>query len=124
MKSRDFRCAALGLLLALGAGAATALASPPPTFRLTIHDHHFQPQTLSVPPGKRIRLKVHNARRMPSEFESFSLNREKVVPGGSTIEVWIGPLSPGKYKFFDDFNTGVSGHIIVKAKTSGKAGAR
>ena len=32
------------------------------------------------------------------------LRREKVVAGGEQIMVYIGPLKPGKYEFFGDFN--------------------
>lgn len=114
------RLALLVLPLGLLLGSAAAPAATPPAFDLVIHDHGFTPQSLTVPAGTRIKLKVRNARHLPSEFESFSLNREKVVPSGGTAEVWIGPLSPGKYKFFDDFNPGVTGFIIVKAKSGGK----
>jgi len=120
MRRLAFLALPLGLLL----GSAAAEAAPPPVFNLVIHDHGFKPQNLTVPTGTRVKLKVHNARHLPSEFESFSLNREKVVPSGGTAEVWIGPLSPGKYKFFDDFNPGVTGYIIVKAKSGGKEGSR
>lgn len=101
--------AAMGLALALPAAAMAA----PPSYAIAIHDHAFAPATLTVPAGTRVKLRVTNQRRLPSEFESFELNREKVVPGGTTVEVWIGPLSPGKYKFFDDFNPGVTGWIVV-----------
>lgn len=86
------------------------------TYKVVIHRHAFVPASLTVAPGKRVKLRVKNARHLPSEFESFDLNREKVVPPGSTITVWIGPLSPGKYKFFDDFNTGVTGWIVARAR--------
>ena len=109
------RLAALALLLVL----APAFGAQPPSYALTIHDHAFAPATLTVPAGVRVRLEVKNTRRLPSEFESFDLNREKVIPGGTTLTVWIGPLTPGKYKFFDDFNPGVTGWIVVPAAKPG-----
>lgn len=105
------RLAALALLLTL----VPAFGAQPPSYALTIHDHTFAPATLTIPAGVRVRLEVKNTRRLPSEFESFDLNREKVIPGGTTLIVWIGPLTPGKYKFFDDFNPGVTGWIVVTA---------
>lgn len=84
-----------------------------PTFNITIKQHGFAPGTLTVPAGVRVKLLVKNARSLPSEFESFDLNREKVVPSGTTVTVWIGPLSPGKYRIFDDFNQGTTGHVVV-----------
>jgi len=84
-----------------------------PTFNITIKQHGFAPGTLTVPAGVRVKLLVKNTRGLPSEFESFDLNREQIVPSGGTITVWIGPLSPGKYKIFDDFNPGTTGWIEV-----------
>lgn len=110
------RLAALVLFAAL----SPASAAQTPSYALAIHDHAFAPASLTVPAGVRVRLEVKNTRSLPSEFESFDLNREKVVPSGTTVSVWIGPLSPGKYKFFDDFNPGVTGWIVA---VSPKAGA-
>ncbi|MGH7058453.1 MAG: cupredoxin domain-containing protein, partial [Acetobacteraceae bacterium] len=62
----------------------------------------------------RVKLEVTNTRSFPSEFESFEFNREKVVPGGTTVTVWVGPLKPGKYKFFDDFNQSSVGWLVVE----------
>ncbi len=101
------------LTLCLALSPALAVASP--HYTLTIYDHAFAPSTLTVPAGTRFRLEVRNARTLPSEFESFDLNREKMVPGDTTVSVWIGPLRPGKYKFFDDFNPGMTGWIVVPA---------
>ncbi|MDN5864244.1 MAG: cupredoxin domain-containing protein [Gammaproteobacteria bacterium] len=99
-------------LLALLAPAA--LAADNHSVTLTIKDDSFTPSTLTVPADTRIEIEIHNTRALPSEFESFDLNREKVVPGGTTLSLWIGPLAPGKYKFFDDFNPGVTGVIVVE----------
>lgn len=109
---------AAGLLI-LSLAAMPALGAEPPSYALVIHARAFAPATLAVPAGTRIKLLVRNARGLPSEFESFDLNREKVVPPGTTITVWIGPLSPGRYKFFDDFNPGVTGWIVVQKPAAG-----
>ena len=82
---------------------------------LTIKGKAFQPNELTVPAGQKITLTVKNLNPTPSEFESSDLNREKVVTGGSTITVFIGPLRPGSYEFFDDFSADTPhGHIIAK----------
>ncbi len=101
--------------LALCLALSPALAVASPRYALTIYDRTFAPTTLTAPAGTRFRLEVRNARTLPAEFESFDLNREKMVPGNTTVSVWIGPLKPGKYKFFDDFNPGVIGWIVVPA---------
>ena len=49
------------------------------------------------------------------EFESNELHREKVVPGGKEVTVFIGPLRAGAYQFFGDFNPKTArGRIIAK----------
>ena len=49
-----------------------------------------------------------------AEWESYELNREKVVPAGGTTNIYLGPLTPGTYPFFDDFNQAVTGQIVAK----------
>ena len=84
-------------------------------YTLTIKDRQFVPPEIVIPAGKKISLQVKNLDATPSEFESTDLNREKVVSGGGTITVFIGPLRPGRYEFFDDFNPDTAhGHIVAK----------
>ena len=73
-------------------------------YRLVIKDHQFSPKTLEVPSGKKIKLIVKNEDASAEEFESFDLNREKVVAGNAEITVFVGPLAPGSYQFFGDFH--------------------
>jgi heme/copper-type cytochrome/quinol oxidase subunit 2 len=101
----------LGLILAITTGAA----AQEPTYTLGIKDHQFQPTEIEVPAGQKIALIVKNNDSTPEEFESTELRREKVVAGGEQITVYIGPLKPGKYEFFGDFNPKTArGHIIAK----------
>jgi plastocyanin len=101
--------ALLALLLAwLAAAADTQTAS------LTIRNRAFEPAQLEVPAGQKIELHVRNADAAASEFESAQLHREKVVPAGQEVVVFIGPLRPGRYEFFDDFNPSARGHIIAR----------
>ena len=106
----------LASFLSLAVAVAVAgpvLAEDGPS--LTIKGKAFEPNELTVPAGQKITLTVKNLNSTPSEFESSDLNREKVVTGGSTITVFIGPLRPGSYEFFDDFSADTPhGHIIAK----------
>ena len=105
-------CAGL-LGLALG-GAAPALSQAGP-YVLTIKNHRFEPAEIAIPADKKIKLTVKNLDPTPEEFESTDLRREKVVTGGGEITVYIGPLQPGRYEFFGDFNPQTArGHIVVK----------
>ena len=101
-------CALLGMLLASAAAAEDATAS------LTIRNHQFEPAELAVPAGQKIVLQITNADPNPAEFESSELHREKVVTGGQQITVFIGPLRPGSYEFFDDFNPHARCHIVAR----------
>ena len=94
-------CAAA--LVSCGLPAQTALAEGT-EFTIVIKDHRFTPTELAVPAGQKIRLVVENQDPTPEEFESYQLNREKIVPGNGRIVVFVGPLKPGKYEFFGEFN--------------------
>jgi len=103
----------LPLLLAL-CGALPTQAEEG-TYTLTIKDHRFAPTELEIPADKKIMLIVKNLDSTPEEFESLELHREKVVTGGQEITVYIGPLRPGRYEFFGDFNPQTArGHIVAK----------
>jgi hypothetical protein len=104
--------ALLAFLLALPCGLADA--ADPVTASVTIRNHGFEPSEFEVPAGQKIELHVSNADPSPAEFESAELHREKVVPGGQEIIVFIGPLRAGRYEFFDDFNPRARGHIIAR----------
>jgi len=83
-----------------------------PEYSITIKDHYFEPARLEIPAGKKIRLLVKNLDNSVEEFESFELKREKIVPAGGQIKVIIGPLQPGKYKFFGEFHEATAQGII------------
>jgi plastocyanin len=83
--------------------------------QIQFEDHHFTPQTLTVPAGQPITINVINKGNETIEFESFKLNREKVVSPGATITVHLPALSPGSYDFYDDFHQDVpEGSIVAK----------
>jgi plastocyanin len=94
-------CAAALLSFGLIAHSARADGTE---FTIVIKDHRFTPTELTVPAGQKIRLVVENQDPTPEEFESYQLNREKIVPGNGRIVVFVGPLKPGKYEFFGEFN--------------------
>ncbi len=101
----------LGAALTLGL-AAPALAADVEVL-LVIKDHRFEPAELKVPAGQRVKLIVHNQDKTPEEFESKSLNREKVIPGGGKATIFIGPLKPGRYGFFGEFNEKTAQGVVV-----------
>lgn len=100
----------LAVLAAVSQGARAA-----EEFTLTIKDHKFSPETLEIPANQKIKLKIVNQDPTPEEFESYELNREKIIQGGSTGVVFVGPLKPGNYPYFGEFNMDTAkGTIIAK----------
>ena len=91
-----------------------ALAADNATASLTIRNRAFEPAELEVPAGQKIELHVHNADTAASEFESPALHREKVVPAGQEVVIFVGPLRAGSYEFFDDFNPRARGHLVAR----------
>ena len=104
---RVFATCIAGLLLAGSAFAAD------PEVLLVIKNHRFDPAEVKVPAGKKVKLVVHNQDSTPEEFESHSLNREKVIPGGQKATIFIGPLKPGKYTFFGEYNEKTAQGVVI-----------
>ena len=100
-------------LFLLAALFATSALAADPEFRLVIKDHRFDPTELVVPAGQKIKLIVENQDATPEEFESHSLNREKVIAGKSSASIFIGPLKPGSYPFVGEYNEKTANGVIV-----------
>ena len=90
----------LGLILLAVLLSRTAMAGPP-VFEIKIKDHLFFPD--EIPARTKIKLLVINNDSTAEEFESYELNREKVIAGNSKAMLYIGPLEPGTYPFFGEF---------------------
>jgi hypothetical protein len=102
------------LIIALLLLAAAALAAEPEV-SIVIDGHRFTPAEVSAPAGQKLRLIVENRDKTPEEFESYSLNREKIVAPGAKAVIFVGPLKPGRYEFFGDFNpTTARGWLVVQ----------
>lgn len=80
---------------------------------ISIKNHQFIPRELVVAAGQRAKIMVRNQDATPAEFESSDLNREKVVGANSEIIVFVGPLDPGRYVFFDDFHRETTTGVII-----------
>ena len=106
---------ALFVAAALASTALPACAGEIETVNLTISQHRFQPAEITIRANTKVKLLIENRDSTAEEFESHSLNREKVIPGNKTASVFIGPLDPGKYEFFGEFHASTAkGVVIVK----------
>ena len=103
------------LFLASGVMTTTAALAAEDLYSVTIREHQFFPAEIKVPAGKKVKLTVENLDPTPEEFESYELNREKVIAGKSKGIVFIGPLKPGRYPFFGEFNpTTAQGAVVAE----------
>ncbi len=89
--------------------------SATPVFKIEIKNHLFYPAELTVPSNTKIKLRIFNRDSTPEEFESYELNREKVIMGNSQTVIFIGPLKPGEYPYFGEFHPKTAqGKIIAQ----------
>ena len=104
----------LGLLFAASLAVAAGSAyGQDAEARLVIRAHKFEPAELTVPAGKKVKLVIENQDDTAEEFESYELNREKVVPPKSQITLYVGPLKPGRYPFFGDFHKDSAQGVLI-----------
>jgi plastocyanin len=99
-------------LLALSTSARVS-ADDMVSLSLVLKNHQFDPAEVHAPPGKQIAIHVKNLNDIVSEFESNDLHFEKIVPVGSEVTVYVHPLQPGRYNFYDDFHHATQGYLVV-----------
>lgn len=93
----------------------SAVFAETPVYEIRIKDHLFMPSKLEVPADEKVKLLILNEDATPEEFESYELNREKVIMGNRKGIIFIGPLKKGVYPFFGEFNPQTAqGTIEVK----------
>jgi len=84
-------------------------------YQVQLKDHLFFPSQITIPANQKVKLVIANQDNTPEEFDSFSLNREKVIFANQTASIFIGPLKPGKYEFFGEYNPNTArGTVIVE----------
>lgn len=105
---------AIVLGLALCFAASPMASAQDTTLQIVVQGGRFQPAELRAPVNKPIVLTIKNNDAKPMEFESNSLRVEKVIAAKAQASIRIRPLAPGRYEFFDDFNTANRGTLIVE----------
>jgi uncharacterized protein (DUF58 family) len=113
LQAAMMRSLALAMLFVI-AGFGSVQAADPAPVSITIRDRQFVPAEITVPAGAKVELQIRNEQTTAAEFESHQMRREKVIPPGGTVSLYIGPLNPGRYEFFDDFNPKNRGVVVVK----------
>jgi len=93
----------------------SSLLAATPMIEISIKDHLFYPSEIEVPANTKVKLFIKNLDPTPEEFESYELNREKVISGNSKTVIFIGPLPPGEYPFFGEFYPKTAqGKVVIK----------
>ncbi len=110
LNSRILSCLTIGFLFFIPASQA---AERDDVYTIVISDHSFSPQELVVPAHQKIKLVIENRDLTAEEFESYDLDREKIVGGKSSITLYVGPLKPGTYKYFGEFHQNTAQGTIV-----------
>lgn len=103
------------LLLLLTLLACSVAQAAPLVFEIEIKDHLFYPDVVVIPADTKVKLLIRNLDPTPEEFESYELNREKVITGNSQTVIFIGPLPAGEYPFFGEFYPKTAqGKVVVE----------
>jgi plastocyanin len=101
------------LLLLLMTMSSTLVSAKPPVVEVIIRNHLFYPSTVTIPANTKIKLLVVNEDATAEEFESYELNREKVIAGKQKAVIFIGPLRAGSYPFFGEFHPNTAQGMVV-----------
>lgn len=89
-------------------------------YHIQLKDHLFFPSRITIPANQKAKLIIDNQDSTPEEFDSFSLNREKVIFANHKATIFIGPLKPGEYHFFGEYNPNTAtGTVIVEQQKLG-----
>ena len=100
------------LFLLLGAPLAPpAWAEDPPEIAIAYLGGRFDPAEVAVPANVKVALRIENKSSVTMEWESGAMHREKVV---AAAKIYIGPLRPGRYEFFDDFRPTIRGGMVIR----------
>src|SRR3954447_7446399 len=108
------RSSAGALLVALGLAFGGAALAQYATVELAVKEKKFDPAEIKAPANARIVIHVINRDATAIEFESKALKVEKVIAANGEGIVRVGPLKPGRYEFFDDFNQANRGTLVVE----------
>ena len=83
--------------------------------KMTVKNNRFVPDEIRVQAGKSVTLTITNSDATVEEFESFSLNREKLIPAGKTVTIFLPKLQTGTYEFMGEFHPETArGRLIVE----------
>ena len=86
-------------------------------FAVVLKNHLFYPAEITIPSNKKVKLVIDNQDASIEEFDSFRLNREKVLFPQQKSVIYIGPLSPGHYAFFGEYHPNSAKGVVIVNET-------
>jgi plastocyanin len=98
---------------ALCAAPASARAADTVELGISIKGHKFDPPQLKVAAGTRIKLTVKNLDATAEEFESKSLQVEKVIAGNASAIIRLKPLAKGSYPFVGEYHEETAKGVLI-----------
>ncbi|MBT1449302.1 cupredoxin domain-containing protein [Glaciecola sp. XM2] len=100
--------------ITLASGLMPVIAEETKVFALVLKNHTFMPATLTIPANEKVKIIIENKDDTAEEFDSFDLNRERVIFAGKSATIYVGPLPPGTYEYFGEYHpNSARGQVIV-----------
>jgi hypothetical protein len=102
----------LSFVLAASLWAPAAVGSDAPQ-GLSLKDHVFTPSIIHVRANEPTIISLTNKDDTAEEFDSTALKVEKVVASGSTGNIRLRPLAPGRYPFMGEYHSGTAQGVVI-----------
>lgn len=103
----------LGVSLYLWLSPQVSADAAPKIFRLTLENHVFTPSELAIPANEKVKIVIQNNDDTAEEFDSFDLNRERVIFAHRNATIFVGPLPAGKYEFFGEYHPNSARGVVI-----------
>ena len=99
--------------------SSAALASGPsdmPVETITLKDHHYTPDVITVPAGRKVKIDITNRDTTADDFDSDELHVDRDLKPHERATFVIGPLKPGHYAFKGELYAATAhGEVIAVA---------
>lgn len=107
-------CIALAGVVATASAAASL--SDMPLEIITLKDHRYTPEVITVPAGQKIRIEITNRDATADDFDSADLHVDRDLKPHERAAFVIGPLKEGHYKFKGELHAATAhGEVIAVA---------
>ncbi len=80
---------------------------------LSLKNHRFTPDTVTVPANQPVRIELSNQDSALEEFDSDDLRVEKDVTPHGRVSFTVGPLKPGRYSFMGEMHADTASGVLV-----------